>query len=200
MSALGEGWRWASWVEKKGSKSSVRFSRSLLLESRKISPCPGLRVSRVGPAANALTAFSKWPTQFLPPPTPKLIPALGPGEKDLPRSGLTTNLALPPSSPSLTPKTTKMAPPKRTTKPAQENISLGPQVREGKSALPRFAVSRLFANQLLTRLQASSCSALPASSPRSTTPSSTSPISRTYTHEITQRWNGAAKRIGKRMV
>lgn len=41
-----------------------------------------------------------------------------------------------------------MAPPKRTTKPGQENISLGPQVREGKSALLDFAVSRLFAKSI----------------------------------------------------
>lgn len=94
----------------------------------------GLRVSQPAPPQPPLTAFSKWPRRFLPHPTPKLIPALGFVKKNL--SASHDNLPSPPHPVSPSATTTKMAPPKRTQKPAQENISLGPQVREGKNPQP----------------------------------------------------------------
>jgi hypothetical protein len=86
-----------------------------------------------------------------------------------------------------------MAPKKKVERGAQENISLGPQVREGehyegcsRAIGTRAAGCDLLDVQMIltiTFLQASLFSALPVSSPHSTTPSFTSPISRMSPNE-----------------
>ena len=86
-------------------------------------------------------------------------------------------------------------PPKKAARPAQENISLGPQVRDGNdpqtpegasSMRPRGLIYphlQFWLCTVLTRLQESSFSALRESSHPSTIPSSMSPISGPYTLE-----------------
>jgi hypothetical protein len=68
-------------------------------------------------------------------------------------------------------------PPKKVSRPAQENISLGPNAREGQY-FEMMGLERISDSE-----QVNSFSALPVSSPLSTTPSSTSPIFRTFSLE-----------------
>lgn len=66
-----------------------------------------------------------------------------------------------------------MAPPKKT--PAKENVSLGPLAGDGMINKRVFEIAIMSLTSVRME-QASSFSALPASSPPSTTPSFTSPI------------------------
>jgi predicted component of type VI protein secretion system len=93
----------------------------------------------------------------------------------------------------------KMAPKKKVERTAQENISLGPQVREGLHESPFTQPAR---QSLTSNPQASSSSASHASSPPSTTPSSTSPISRTslQSHEQEVQSGTRTHKRGAEMV
>jgi hypothetical protein len=78
-----------------------------------------------------------------------------------------------PVSPVKNPYTANMPPKKKVERGAQENIQLGPQVREVSGTQTSTTAHQ---ERILTADRASSSSALPASSLPSTTPSSTSPI------------------------
>ena len=77
-----------------------------------------------------------------------------------------------------------MPPKKKVERAATENISLGPQVREGEFApaeFPKWGGRRVHTNS--TRKQVNSSLASPASLPLSTIPLSMSPISGSFTHD-----------------
>ena len=96
-----------------------------------------------------------------------------------------------------------MPPKKKVERGAQENISLGPQVREGNAGLEQAIEKDNIVLTALFYLQVNSFSASPESLPPSTTPSCMSPIFRTsdspgllfphqttpYKRKRTLKWN-----------
>ena len=86
-----------------------------------------------------------------------------------------------------------MAPKQKVTRAAQENVQLGPQVREGMSMSSQTTQRNEKAHANIGIAQASSSSAWHVSSPPSTTPSSTSPISRTSKHHPPPTYANRAK-------
>lgn len=79
-------------------------------------------------------------------------------------------------------------PPKKVARAPQENISLGPSVRDGMRFYDSNDSRR--PGKLIVIVQASWSSALPVSSPLSTTPSSTSLISGSSILEVAESQKG----------
>lgn len=128
-------WRWKGVGRERSSKSREDFLTLLLDGLGRVAekfPTRGqdLRVSQSAPPRPPTPPSLSSPGVFC--HIPHLnCPKPWPLQKRNPKFRIPRQPPFPPSSPTGQ-TTAKMAPPKRTTKPAQENISLGPQVREGK--------------------------------------------------------------------